>query len=173
MHRWTKYSVIEGRSQEACPDHLEKMAGYNPGPEYASRQQFFDAHLFAQPRCRAFAEYLNGRIGQSDNVLAVASGRCANELYIAQEIGCRIVCSDVREWPCISATRALFPELNFRTLDVLTATAPALFDVVLALALIWAFDDNEVRRFFSFARTALKVNGRLLLELGLADGLIA
>lgn len=149
------------------------MAGYIAGPEYATEEQFFAAHLSSVDRCAAYFQFAAKRVGPSDSVLSVASGRCAVELKLAQQTGCRILCSDQIEPQCMTATKQLFPQLEFRCIDLLRDGAPCVCDVVLAFGLIWAFNDEELRQFFNFVAASLKPGGRLLLDLGGATDSVA
>lgn len=167
MRRWIKYSVVDGRSRNIAPNHFEQMGCYRSGQ--VTREGYIREHFLNVRRCVAYAEYAIPRIRRTDKVLSVASGYCATELYIAQKVGCEILCSDQTEPPCIPTAKRLFPELRFQAIDVLHDEPPAKFDVILAFGLIWAFDDEELTRFFAFTRNALRPGGRLLLDIGSPD----
>ena len=76
-----------------------------------------------------------------------------------------VVCSELSEPPCLGATRAIFPDVKFLKLDVLNDDPPGIYESVLSLSLIYAFDDAQLLRFFRFVSRALKPGGRLLLDL--------
>src|SRR5262249_54377035 len=90
---------------------------------------------------------------------------CANELQLTETIGCDITCSDLKAPPCLAATMALFPSLTFVPINVLHDDPPGVYDTVLSLSLIYAFDNGQLDKFFAFAPSALKGSGRLLLDL--------
>jgi SAM-dependent methyltransferase len=113
----------------------------------------------------AYDRYLLRHIRENETILSVASGRCANELQLMETIRCEITCSDLEAPPCLAATVALFPSLKFVPIDVLRNDPPGVYDTVLSLSLIYAFDDQQLERFFGFIRRALKPSGRLLLDL--------
>jgi SAM-dependent methyltransferase len=149
-------------------DHFSLMGGYLPGPEYESRQSFFAAHLDAHERLVECERYIAPRICKRDRILSVASGRCSVELRLRETIGCTIVCSDLDEPPCLEATKRLFPELEFRTMDVLHELPYDNFDAVIGL--IYNFDDQQLSHFFDFVAKVLTPGGRLLLDFaGSAD----
>ncbi len=170
MRRWIKHNVVPrghpGVTQgEQAEHHFRLMGGYEPDDAYRSKSAFFAQHLGAHPRLTAYDRYLQRRMRPDEQVLSVASGRCANELRLMETIGCDITCSDLKAPPCLAATRALFPSLKFVAIDVLRDDPPGTFDTALSLSLIYAFDDRKLERFFAFTRRALKPSGRLLLDL--------
>lgn len=140
------------------------MEGYLPDGGYQTKSAFFAQHLRAHPRLLAYDRYLHTRLQRGEKVLSVASGRCANELYLMFALDCDITCSDLREPPCIPATKSLFPSLKFIALDVMRDDPPDTYDTVLSLGLIYAFDDRQLDQFFSFVWRALRPKGRLLLD---------
>ncbi len=170
MRKWIKHNVVP-RDQpvvahrEQADRHFALMEGYEPDDAYRSKAAFFARHLGAHPRLAAYDRYLQGRLRADEKVLSVASGRCANELQLIETIGCDITCSDLRAPPCLAATRALFPSLKFVAIDVLCDDPPGIYDTVLSLSLIYAFDERQLDAFFAFVRCALKPSGRLLLDL--------
>jgi SAM-dependent methyltransferase len=170
MRRWVKHRVFERGSAHPPLDHFSLMGGYLPGPEYESRQSFFAAHLDAHERLVDCERYIAPRIRKQDRILSVASGRCAVELRLQKTIGCSIVCSDLDEPPCLEATKELFPELDFRTLDVLNELPSDKFDAVISIGLMYNFDDQQLSHFFDFVAKVLNPGGRLLLDFaGSAD----
>jgi SAM-dependent methyltransferase len=170
MRRWVKHRVFERDIAHPPLDHFSLMGGYLPGPEYESRQSFFAAHLDAHERLIECERYIAPRIRQQDRILSVASGRCSVELRLQETIGCTIVCSDLDEPPCLEATKRLFPELEFRTMDVLHELPYDNFDAVISIGLIYNFDDRQLSHFFDFVAKVLTPGGRLLLDFaGSAD----
>jgi hypothetical protein len=164
VRRWTKYYVSDSRERHTRPDDYAQMDGYGAGPGYATRRDFFAVHLHSQERLVACEHYLADRISAEDRVLSVASGRCATELHLQEAIGCSIVCSEREVLPCLAATKALFPELEFRVIDVLGEPPPDKFDIVISLSLIYAFDDRQLSHFFGFVSKALEPGGKLILD---------
>jgi SAM-dependent methyltransferase len=164
MRRWVKHRVFERGAQQPSLDHFALMGGYLGGPEYGSRESFFAAHLDAHERLVECERYLAPRIKTQDRILSVASGRCAVELRLQKAVGCRIVCSDLAEPPCLGATKALFPELEFRVLDALGEPPSDQFDAVISINLIYNFNDQQLSRFFDFVAKALNPGGRLFLD---------
>jgi SAM-dependent methyltransferase len=170
MRKWTKHAAVprdqpQARHANAADVYSAQMGGYDPDDAYQSKSTFFARHLQAHPRLVAYDRYLRPRLRKGERVLSVASGRCANELALVEATGCEITCSDLREPPCLAATRALFPSLQFVPLDVLRDEPPGRFDTVLSLSLIYAFDDQQLAKFFAFARRVVAPSGRLLLDL--------
>jgi SAM-dependent methyltransferase len=170
MRRWMKHNIVLRdrpiiSAREDADYHFALMGGYEPDDAYHSKAAFFARHLGTHPRLTAYDRYLQGRIRAGEQVLSVASGRCANELQLMETIGCDITCSDLKAPPCLAATQALFPSLKFVPIDVLRDNPPDVYDTVLSLSLIYAFDDQQLAQFFAFARRALKPSGRLLLDL--------
>lgn len=170
MRRWVKHRVFERDVKQPPLDHFALMGGYLPGPEYESRQSFFAVHLDAHERLVECERYLAPRINKQDRILSVASGRCATELRLQERIGCGIVCSDLDEPPCLGSTKALFPELEFRVLDVMNELPPDKFDAVISIGLIYNFDNPQLANFFDFVARVLNPGGKLLLDFaGSAD----
>lgn len=170
MRKWIKHAIVRGDQGNApqpsgADDHFALMGGYAPDDAYQSKEQFFARHLEAHPRLVAYDRYLQRSVSKGETILSVASGRCANELKLMETIGCNIICSDLREPPCLAASRLLFPYLRFAPLDVTSDGPPGVYDSVLSLSLIYALDDRQLEAFFSFVITALKPSGRLLLDL--------
>jgi cyclopropane fatty-acyl-phospholipid synthase-like methyltransferase len=180
MRHWIKYAAVPraqrpiGAIARSAEDYFVQMGGYFVDESYRSKSKFFAKHLHSNPRLVAYDRYLQRRITSGERILSVASGRCANELQLMESIGADVLCSDLREPPCLDATKAIFPNLKFTELDVLKDEPPEVFDTVLSLSLIYAMDDTQLFEFFVFARRALKPNGRLLLDLaGSPDNVFA
>lgn len=169
VKRWTKRLVTDQPTEVVTSRpgrFFKEMGGYEADDSYTSVSRFLDRHLHAEPRLVEYQRFLRPRIASGDSVLSIASGRCANEVALMRDIGCRIVCSDLAEPPCIAATRRLIPGFSFVCLDVLAdAPPPETHDVVISLSLIYAFDDPQLRRMLEFCHRALKPGGRLLLDL--------
>jgi hypothetical protein len=170
MRKWSKHNVIPSGQpvtalREGADYQFSLMGGYEPDDAYRSKAAFFARHLQSHPRLVAYDRYLQRHMRREEKVFAVASGRCANELQLMETIGCDITCSDLKAPPCLAATQALFPSLKFVPIDVLRDDPPGVYDTMLSLGLIYAFDDRQLETFFAFVRQALNPSGRLLLDL--------
>jgi SAM-dependent methyltransferase len=172
MRRWDKYSrdlAFSGVKRVGADadfgDHSKAMGDYAADVAYADKAAFFAKHYRGVHfgRLENYDDFLRGRLRKDDRVLSVASGRSVNELRLREE-GYRIVCSDLDLPNSYQATKALFPDCEFLKLDILKGSASAEYDAVIALSLIYLFDDVSLDAFFGNVAASLRPGGRLLLD---------
>jgi SAM-dependent methyltransferase len=168
MRTWSRYFVVEP-SNPTPRDHFSKIGGYLVGDEYASKDQFFQKHIFGHERIAAYNDYLLPLAHDLGRTLSLAAGRCANELYLTEKFGVDVLCSDIEEPPCIPATRGLFPYLKFQNIDVLNDAPVGQFDSVLVLGLTYAFNDDELDKLISYCGASLRSGGLLVFDLSAAS----
>jgi hypothetical protein len=167
MRRWHKYFIFEKDQQSislsvdrAFEEHVHSMGGYLP-EGYGSREEFFNIY-FDKRHHRLYDLFVRQHLTKEEAVLSLASGRCANELLLLSQ-GYNIVCSDLAPIN-LKETQSLFPEFRFQTLDILKTYSDRSFDAVLALGLIYLFDDKELGIFFENVGKSLKSGGHLILD---------
>jgi SAM-dependent methyltransferase len=80
------------------------------------------------------------------------------------EDGYDITCSDLETIPALAVTQKLFPGLRFNRLDILKSCAPARYDAMLALSLIYLFSEYDLNTFFRNCSDSLRPGGCLILD---------
>lgn len=108
MRKWNKYilnyeSVLSFLQKDVtyC-DHKNTMGGYNAENGYGNKEEFFRVYFYSQLRFKYYHDYLKENLKKSEKVLSIGSGRCINELLLAEE-GFDITCSDLDQ-PCREKT---------------------------------------------------------------------
>ena len=172
MRTWYKYyldpkcSGINHVSRDREFEHHERaIGGYHPDGAYGSKKEFFEKYFYNYHRGRLeyYDLFLRKHPKTSDKILSIASGRCANELYLS-EAGYRITCSDLKKIAAYDKTRDLFSGFKFIELDILKKAMDKKFDAIMCLSLIYLFDDEKLSRFFLNVRKSLKPGGCLILD---------
>lgn len=172
MRSWYKYSLdqsFKGRvftpRERTYSEHAKTMGGYCSDSSYASKQDFLNKYFFNYhlSRLERYCEFIQKHLDREKEVLSVASGRCALELYLTDR-GYRITCSDQEILAAHEQTKALFPEFKYIKYDVLSHPAGQKYDTILALSLIYIFDEKELERFFGNVSASLEEGGSLILD---------
>jgi SAM-dependent methyltransferase len=165
VRTWVKWSVSSAESElpidSTYEQHAATAGGYEADDAYASRATFFERHLFSYQR--VYEPLLLEHLTPPMKILSVASGRCAPELRLLQH-GLDVTCSDLDAPACADATRELFPEWRFETLDILAGPASRTYDAVVTLSLIYLFDQVAFRTFLDNIAASLRPRGLLLLD---------
>jgi len=168
MRKWYKYFIVESdESQDISlpidrtfEEHAEAMGGY--GSEgYGSREEFFETYI-AKRHHIFYDHFIRQHLSKEETVLSVASGRCANELWLLSQ-GYDIFCSDLAAVN-LEGTKALFPEFRFQALNILKNPSDRLFDSIIALSMVYFLDDREFPVFFENVSNSLKTGGHLILD---------
>ncbi|UCD55138.1 MAG: class I SAM-dependent methyltransferase [Candidatus Omnitrophota bacterium] len=172
MRKWHKYFLNPSSGKRryvpidrSVFEHAESMGGYGADEAYLSKEGFFKKYFFNYQlsRLENYHAFLKKHLGKNEEILSVASGRCANELYLMQE-GYRITCSELEILDVYKETKQLFPEFNYIKYDVLSGAPPGKYDAIISLSLIYLFDREKLLRFFNNISNALEKNGRLILD---------
>jgi hypothetical protein len=173
MRKWFKYFRNLGTNKitgipkdKTFNEHSQAMGGYKPDDSYGSREDFFNKHLngLHAERFANYDKFLRKHLKKEDRILSVASGRCVNELYLLNDGYKNITCSDLEMFPACSATKTLFPDFRFTALNILDAPAPQKYDSIIALSLIYLFDEQEFNAFLSNIADSLEEEGAFILD---------
>ena len=173
MREWVKYAVVDaatlrgeqGDGRIPFPERLyaQEVDEVKASQSFRSKEVFFKTFFHEIPRVQNYDHFISENISQCQKVLGVGSGRCANELILLER-GYQVTCSDVRPTAHLAATRQLFPRLDYECLDILAGSTSQTYDVVVALGVVFAFNDDELWRFFANIRQSLNQGGHLILD---------
>jgi SAM-dependent methyltransferase len=173
MRKWYKYWVYHYNDKKenfiniskSFEEHSNAMGGYNPDENYKDKISFFKKWLFDSPEGRLvnYDNFLRKCLNKEDSILSLASGRCANELFLIED-GFNITCSDMGIPQSYQATKSLFPNFQFFLLNILDNPAPKKYDAIICLSLIYLFDKNSLERFFQNVYNSLVPGGYLILD---------
>ena len=180
MRKWYKFEAVsKARADSAHADDFTRFAaqmnGYRADESYQSRDAFFTRYLHQESfgRLMVYDAFLRKHLAVNMRILSIASGRAANELALMND-GLTIICSDLDLPDCIPATHKLFGDFAYEKLDILDNVEGAEYDAVMALSLIYNFDDAELGRFFFNVANLLKPEGTLVLDyVGAPDTLLS
>lgn len=185
MRKWYKYTldsslagrkrVLKDRTYYEHARSMGTLGGYDVDDAYKSKQNFFNKYFFNYhlSRLEYYHIFLEKYLSKEEEILSVGSGRCANELYLAQE-GYNITCSDLKILNAYKATVALFPNFKYIEYDILSGPADCKYDAIISLGLIYLFDEKELLRFFINVSESLKIGGHLVLDsAGSSDNLLS
>ncbi|MBF0249723.1 MAG: hypothetical protein HQL35_03725 [Alphaproteobacteria bacterium] len=145
--------------------HATLMGGYNAEQNYDSRESFFERYLIQEGYGRTlfYDKFLRENLTSNMHILSIASGRAANELALIQD-GFDVTCSDLKTPDCMTETRSLFGDIDYQEINVLNPPKKIGYDAVISLSLIYNFNDDDLKCFFSNISDTLHVNGILLLD---------
>ena len=174
MRAWYKYLLNEKDDGKLSPkdssfeDHKRSMGGYDPGKGYGSKEDFFETYIYKScPRHRFYHDYLKQNLKKREGILSIGSGRCANELLLAEE-GFDITCSDL-EQPCGEETRKIFANLKFIKFDIAKSPLQEKFDCIISLSVFYLFNEEELLDVFTNAANSLKPEGTFIFDPGGAE----
>ncbi|MFA5142594.1 MAG: class I SAM-dependent methyltransferase [Candidatus Omnitrophota bacterium] len=169
MRSWYKYFINYNTEEKivakdaSFADHKKSMEGYSSAKGYGSKEDFFRTHfLNAHPRHRYYHDYLRTHLNKADNILSIGSGRCVNELLLAEE-GFSITCSDL-EQPCMGETARLFPGMRFMKYDVTKGPVEDKFDSIICLSIFYLFDKTMLAEVFRNVSDSLKPGGSFIVD---------
>jgi hypothetical protein len=168
MRKWKKVmfsdTSIQIRSEnKVYEDFVKQMGGYGVDDSYQSNESFF--HKYFQDRYVDWDNYLRRNLHKDDEVLSIASGRCINELKLLND-GYSISCSDLKIVPSYDASIQLFGTFPFLVLDILREYPDKEYDGIICLSLIWAFNKDNLDKFFRNVNNGLSRGKCLFLDSG-------
>lgn len=146
-------------------DHAKGMGGYNANDAYKSKSDFFNRYFFNYQlsRLEYYYIFLKKHLNKKKEILSVASGRCAIELYLMEE-GYNIICSDLETLDAYRETKLLFPQFKHMKFDILSKPTYKKYDIIVSLSLIYLFDEKQLNRFFRNISDSLKTGCHLILD---------
>ena len=80
------------------------------------------------------------------------------------EDGYSITCSDLGYPSSFQQAKTLFPNIDFVEMDILEVPPSVKYDAIIALSLIYLFDESDLGIFFKNVSDCLNVNGSLILD---------
>ena len=173
MRKWCKYlrnPLLDGKKYLKIDDnfkmHAKAMGGYESDEAYESKERFFDKYYynFHTGRLKLYDVFIRKlHLKKEGMILSLASGRCANELFLGLD-GYQITCSDLDFLPSYSSTLKLFPEFKFEKFNILHGPTKKKYDNIICLSLIYLFDQKDLERFFLNVSESLKEEGNLILD---------
>ncbi len=182
MREWYKYQLLdvslERRSSipidSSFDEHRKAMGGYQADGAYKSKVAMFNKYFFGYHlnRLEYYDDFLRKSLKKEGDILSIASGRCANELYLSEE-GYKITCSDLEIIDPYKEIKALFPQFDFIAMDILERPANKKYDAIMCLGLIYLFDKRDLLRFFKNVSDSLKTEGTLVLDSPGADNFMS
>ncbi len=125
------------------------------------KEEFFAEHYRLRYH-KLYQPYLEKHIEPGEKGLSLASGLCINELLL-REKGHDIVCSDVKDYWDRGIYR-IFPDFKFEKMDALQFSLPEPVNYVIALALLYLFDEENALKFFKNVADNLKPGGHLYMD---------
>lgn len=172
MKKWYKYlpnydsrECADQPPDEGFEEHAKAMGGYGGDASYKSRKGFFDNYYFGfqYGRLECYDDFIRKNLKKYHSIFSLASGRCANELYLIQD-GYKVVCSDLKIIDSYDRTKDLFPDFTFIAFDALRDDPVDTYDAVLILSLIYLFDEQQIHILFEKVNRILKKGGYLILD---------
>ena len=171
MRVWEKVIFIDTPIQtepknKVYEDFAKEMGGYDVDDSYQSKESFF--HKYFQGRYVDWDNYLQRNLHKDDDVLSIASGRCINELKLLND-GYSISCSDLKIVPSYDASNQLFGTFPFLVLDIIRKFPEKEYDGIICLSLIWAFNKDNLDKFFRNVNKGLSRGKCLFLDSGMGE----
>jgi hypothetical protein len=94
MIKWTKYYVDPTRQGRInlpidfdFQEHADAMGGYRIDPACRSKPDFFNKYFwdYHEGRLENYDKFLRKHLRKESEILSVAGGRCANEIYLLED----------------------------------------------------------------------------------------
>lgn len=172
MKEWTRYFIDPSNTgkiyepiDRSFEEHVKTIGGYCPDIYYTNKRKFFHKYLYNSKRQKHYHKFLIKHLKKGDDILSIASGRCANELFFLER-GYKIRCSDLKKFKAYKETKYLFPKFDFFTLDIMKEHSIKKYDCIICLSLIYVFDNKELKIFFDNISNSLRPGGIFILDSG-------
>ncbi len=172
MRTWYKYLLADANEKFSTGKDVTfaenaKTMDYARQEGLRNRQDFLSTHLAqGHIRFRIYDQLLHSILERKEKILSVASGRCVNEVVLAEE-GYQITCSDLE---VIAGVQKIFPQLRFAAYNLLKGAFPGdSFDAVLALQVFYLFDPAELKTAIQNLKSSLKSGGKLVVDISGAE----
>lgn len=172
MKKWYKYFVDPTQNgkiylplDQDFEEHAQTIGGYGSDSACRNKSDFFNKYFWGyhDGRLECYDDFLRHHLSKDEEILSIASGRCANELYLLED-GYRIVCSDLQASEANNEAKNLFGHYEFLELNILEDEPAKQYDAVICLSLIYLFNQGELDIFFRKVNNLLKPGGRMLLD---------
>jgi hypothetical protein len=168
MRNWYKYFLLFGEKEsknikkhDEYFEFEQAMGGYESNEYYSNKNAFEFKYLHG--RFKYYAKYLNKNINPKMKILSIASGRCINELQFIDK-DYNITCSDLAIPASYNLAKKIFKDYDFKILDILKNYTNEKYDCILSLGLVYAFSENEFKKYFNNVNKSLNLNGELILD---------
>ncbi|HOW53933.1 MAG TPA: hypothetical protein PLR60_04685 [Syntrophorhabdaceae bacterium] len=150
---------------EGFEEHAKAMCGYGEDDSYKSRKDFFENYYFGfqYGRLECYDDFIRKNLKKDHVIFSLASGRCANELFLIQD-GYKVVCSDLKIIDSYKSTKDLFSDFSFIEFDALRDDPVETYDAILVLSLIYLFDEQQLGVLLKKVNKLLKKGGYLILD---------
>lgn len=172
MRKWYKYLIeFKGDSEKPQPSSIKlgyqnfsNIYGFNDPVGYESREDFYQRYYYGYHcgRLECYFEIVRKYLTKK-RILSLACGRPVLESLFYTE-GYDITCSDLEIFPELEKVRVLFPELKYLAVDILKDSVPSRYDTILAMGLLYLFDESTLDRFFANIAQSLPENGLLITD---------
>ena len=171
MRKWYKYKIQENISSDqsaldnSIKEHTNALTIKDANNAYESKSNFYKYYYynFHNRRLEYYDNFLDENLNKNDEILSVASGRSANELRFIDR-GYNIHCTDLYKFKWYNNTKKLWPNYKFSVLDITEKFSEKKYNKIMALGLIFIFDDNYLNKFFININKSLKNKGHLILD---------
>jgi SAM-dependent methyltransferase len=173
MQAWHKYLVVPREEKVLltkdveASDHQKTMEGFRIDAQVDTKDKFFERYYWGGFRQFQFYDrYFRERLEKQKKGLSVGSGRCVNELLLAED-GYNIICSDLALY--CPQLHKIFPGFQFSILDILRSSYKEEKDFVMVLCIIYLFDESELLKAFQNLAKSLKNGGSLFIDASSAN----
>lgn len=174
MREFAKYLVElsgdepDGRSHAAGLkdyNYFVNEYGYSDPCGYDSVASFVERYFIGYQlgRLEYYLPILKSAIPQNSKILSLASGRPVIEALMS-ELGYEVTCSDLEVFREFEKVKNLFPDLEYRKLDVVVDEIPAGYTTILALGLLYLFDEATLRQFFRKVAEGVAPGGLVVVD---------
>tara|TARA_B110000014_G_C20109552_1_gene584218 strand:+ start:560 stop:1426 length:867 start_codon:yes stop_codon:yes gene_type:complete len=171
MRKWYKYKIQENiHSDQSTLDnseeeHTNALTIKDVNNAYESKSNFYKYYYynFHNRRLEYYDNFLDENLNKNDQILSVATGRSANELRFIDR-GYNIHCTDLYKFKWYNNTKKLWPNYKFSILDIARKSSNKKYNKIIALSLIFIFDDDYLNKFFININKSLRNNGYLILD---------
>lgn len=173
MRVWYKHLVVPKTEKMhltkdvEASEHQKTMEGFTIDTAVITKKDFFKRYYERGLRHYPFYDrYFRKNLSKDEAGLSVGSGRCVNELLLAED-GYNVVCSDLALY--CPQLQKIFPGFKFSVLDILGSSYKEEKDFVMVLCIIYLFDEDELFKVFQNLNRSLKGGGRLFIDASAAN----
>ncbi|MDK9723642.1 MAG: hypothetical protein OEL88_02055 [Sterolibacteriaceae bacterium MAG5] len=174
MREFAKYLVELSCDELSVPSYASGLKdynyfaneyGYSDPSGYDSVRSFVERYFvgYQLGRLEYYLPILKSAIPQNSKILSLASGRPVVEALMS-ELGYDVTCSDLEVFREFEKVKNLFPHLEYRKLDVVVDEIPAGYTTILALGLLYLFDEATLRQFFRKVAEGVAHGGLVVVD---------
>ncbi len=133
---------------------------------YNNKKKFFREYFLEEHK--VYLNFLKKKLKKNEKILSIGSGRGALELKLYDLGFKKITLTDLEIPSGQKKLKKIFKNVKYLKFNLLKDKTNKKYDIIICMNLLYAFNKNQIEKFFICCSKILKKNGRIILSPGLA-----